>query len=789
MKKIFNGRIVLYLMLCSPIIDIITSFMLYNNINFTLGIFVKCIMMAMAGIYILFVDKGKNKYSYLFIFMLFVFNILSLINNYEIVSDTLFSYFSYLVKYDFSVIMIFFFVKFFKQNKIDIKLLKIPILILCGSIVLSNLTCSAFYTYDVNRYGTSSWFSSGNEFGAILSIMYPIAIYLFLDRKDSRKIDIVYVLIIAFGMINLGTKVGLLSFILSSLCYLFFRIINIRNYKLNYSFYAVLILLVITGCCFDKLPTVRNVVNKYDYVKSNLEHDGVEVDNVKMEAASEVILSNRNHYFMFVKNNNYDFFDYMVGKVNIDDNRVVVIEMDVFDTFYMFGIFGFIILYGLIGYIAIKIIIKYFTSLSMGLKYIKINMLIICLSLTFFISCLVGHVLFCPSVSIYFAVICAYLFVYDKFEKEENDKVKILIGAVHMKTGGIEKTLINLLNFIDYDKYEVDLLLLLENGVFYDSIPNNVKVMTPYSKVFSKFFANESKFSKLFKHLLYNKYTAWFWTNNKRYDVAIDYTGYYLFIDYYISSSNSLKKYIWVHQSVYGSLKYDSNFKRNILSNVSKYNKYDKIVCVSNSSRKEFNKMFPNLKNKTTVVLNIQDSKFKYSENVVLGKSYNIISVGRLCTQKAFHRLVKIHKKLIDEGYDVNTYIVGNGDKYDELMELISENEVSKTFKLLGQKSNVVDYLKVADLFVTTSYYEALPTVLLESLMCNLPWVGPNVTGVKDIYELSPKGSCIITNDNVDSITEGIKKAINGKVDRKFSFNIDEYNAKALRQFYKLIGD
>lgn len=787
MKRIFDGKLILYLMLFSPIIDILTSIMLLCGIDITIGIILKCLMLLLVCIYLVFYDREHCRQNLIFIFIIGIFNILNLVNNLSVIKNSLFSYFGYLVKYDFSILMILFFIRYFKKSKIDIRLLKIPIVIISISIVLSNITGTALYTYDMYRSGTSSWFSSGNEFGAILSILYPISIYLFLDRKDSKKIDIFYVLILAYGMINLGTKVGLFSFFISSVCYLIFRLFNIKKYKLNYSFYAILVLLILVGCLFEQLPTVKNIKSKYDYVIDNTEIENEE-QQIE-EITNQVILSNRNQYLSFIRKNSYNWNDYLLGKINFDGNRIVLIEMDLLDTFYMFGLVGFVLLYGLIGYIIIAILIKYLKNISNGLKYIKINMLLICLCLSFFISCLVGHVLFCPSVSIYFAVICSYLYVYDKFEKEESDKIKILIGAVHMKIGGIESTLINLLNNIDYSEYEVDLFLLLKNGDFYDKIPNNVKIITPYYNIFDRFFAEESKFSKVIKHILYNKYTAWLWTNNKRYDVAIDYTGYYLFTDYYIGLSDANKKLIWVHQNVYGSLKYDKNFNRNFIKNLNKYNLYNKIVCVSDSTKNDFDKMFENLSSKTCVVVNLQTKSDDIKEKVELEGDYKIISVGRICPQKGFSRLVEVHRKLLDNNYKINTYILGDGEEYDKLSNLIEENGLSDTFKLLGKKSNVFDYLKVADLFVSTSRYEALPTVLLESLMCNLPWVGPNVSGIVDVYKLSPKKSCILTDDSVDGIVKGIEEAINGEVNRNFKFNLESYNKKALKQFYKVIGD
>lgn len=773
LKKLLNGKLVIILIMLSPLIDIITSIMCYNGLNLTLGLFTKIIVLMFATLYLLFIDKTNKKYNYLLIGLLLFHNIINIINNTSVIDNYLFSHFSYLIKFDFIVIMLLFFIKYFSEYKFNIKTLKIPIIIICLSLILSNLTGTSFYTYDAVRSGTSSWFQSANEFGALLSLIYPITIYLCLDRKYSRKIDIIYVIIIAYGLLEIGTKVGLLSFYISSLTYIIARLINIKKHKLDYGFYAIIILMILSICCFNHLPAIKNIKFKYNSTSGNV---------------TEVITSGRDGYLDYIANNNYDVLDYIVGKSNIKDNRILLIEMDSFDMFYMFGITGFLIIYGTMLFVVIKILLKYKQNLASGLKYTKINMLVVCLAVAFLISLTAGHVILCPSVSIYAALICGYLASYDKFEKEESDKKKILIGAVHLQVGGIEKTLINLLKRIDYDKYEVDLLLQLKNGTFYQDVPEEVKILTPYSDIFSNFFAKESKISKIIKHLLFNKYTAWLWTNNKHYDVAIDYPGYYLFIDYYISNTNSTKKFIWVHQSVYGGSKYDVNFKKNFINNINKYKKYDNIVCVSKTAKTEFDQMFSQYKHKTTVVLNVQENNINYQEDIKFDKCYSIVSVGRLCTQKAFHRLVEVHKKLIDSNYNVHTYILGGGEKYDELTELINKYNVGDTFKLLGQVSNVQDYLKKADLFVTTTYYEALPTVLLEALMCNLPWVGPNVTGVKDIHELSPKNSSILTDDNVDSITSGVKKAIDGKVSKKFTFDIDKYNEKALKQFYKLIG-
>ena len=523
------------------------------------------------------------------------------------------------------------------------------------------------------------------------------------------------------------------------------------------------------------MPAVKNI-------KLNYENTG----NVQ-----EVLVSGRDRYLQYIMNNNYTASDYIIGKSNIKDNTILLIEMDAFDMFFMFGTAGFIIIYGTILYVIAKILSKYKENILSGLQYTKITMLIVCLALAFVISLIAGHVILCPSVSIYAALICGYLTTYDKFEKAENDKKKILIGAIHAQNGGIESTLLNLLKVIDHNKCEVDLMLLLKNGDLLKEIPKEVKIITPYAEIFTNFFSKESKLSKVFKHALFNKYTAFLWTNNKKYDAAINYAGYYLFTDYYIANSKSNKKYIWVHQNVYGSQKYDKNFTRNFIKNINKYNKYNKIVCVSDSTKEDFDKMFPQYKDKTIVINNILEINIKSESKVSLKGKYKLISVGRICPQKGFERLIEAHHTLINEGFDIDTYLIGGGNDFNKLQELVKEKDIENSFHLLGPKSNanVYDHLKEADLYITSSYTEAYPTVLYEAMTCKLPWVGPNVSGVKDIYKESPSKSCILTEDSVKGLVKGIKDAMDGKINNKFKLEINKLNKKSLNNFYKLLGE
>ena len=230
-------------------------------------------------------------------------------------------------------------------------------------------------------------------------------------------------------------------------------------------------------------------------------------------------------------------------------------------------------------------------------------------------------------------------------------KKKVLIGTVNMEVGGIEKTLIGLLKRIDYSKYDIDLFLLKTNGDFISEIPESVNIITPYkSKVLERICNSKNIICKIIKHTLFNYITGKLWVNNKKYDTAISYAGYYPFIDSYIMNTKSNNKLIWVHTDlnyIYNTSKF---YKIRIILTKNKYERFNKIVCVSDSIKKEFVRLFPNLINKTIVQWNVVDINKNKDKYPILDGDKIIVSVGRITSQKRYDKLVFVHKKLIQNG-------------------------------------------------------------------------------------------------------------------------------------------
>lgn len=396
-------------------------------------------------------------------------------------------------------------------------------------------------------------------------------------------------------------------------------------------------------------------------------------------------------------------------------------------------------------------------------------------------------------------------------------KKKILIANTHMEIGGIETALLTLLKNIDLNKYEVDLMIFKMNGELLNKIPEGINVFSfyssnPFKKTIEKIVLSKNKFGKIMKHILFNYITAGMYVNRKKeYDMAIDFSGYYGFVDKYIMKSKAKRKAIWVHSNIKWNYDNSEKAKNKFNKTKAKYNCFNKIVVVSESSKQEFAKILPehaskmehiyNLVNIENILddKNIEDNISEKCKNALsnMEKSdkYKIVSVGRIVKEKAFDRLIEVHKKLADEGIQVETYLVGSGPLESSLNEKVKEYGLENDFYITGFMSSideVTSIVKQADLFVGSSIVEGLSLVVIEALTTGIPIVITNTIGYIDIYKyIAPKGSITLADNSVEGIyikvKEQIKKKIKGEV-VEYNFDTKDFNNMNICKFDELIN-
>lgn len=291
-------------------------------------------------------------------------------------------------------------------------------------------------------------------------------------------------------------------------------------------------------------------------------------------------------------------------------------------------------------------------------------------------------------------------------------KKKLLFTAYNLEIGGIETALVNLLDNINYDKYEVTLVLEEKEGPLLERINKNVIV--------KELKVSNNSFAPFRKMINFTRKTIFKLKNNKKYDFSCcyatySYSGNKLAL---IASDNSM---LYVHSNYVDLYKNDESLIRNFFDtrNIDKY-KY--ITFVSNESKKDFLKYYPDYKEKTKVFNNFIDVE------KVIKKSHEKINEKRPNNKKLFvfiGRLDDSSKKLgrainlIKEIDNTVLWIVGDGPDRKVYEREVKINKLDGRIKFFGKKDNPYPYMDLADYIILTSDYEGFPVTYLEAISLN----------------------------------------------------------------------
>lgn len=360
---------------------------------------------------------------------------------------------------------------------------------------------------------------------------------------------------------------------------------------------------------------------------------------------------------------------------------------------------------------------------------------------------------------------------------------KILFIMYNLAGGGAEKVLIDLLDNIDYTRYEVDLLLIRKEGVYIDSVNANVKIKSivdpSRNNIYS--YAKSLLYSYLPKLLVGS-------IIGKKYDIEIAFLeGETSQIATYSRNKKS-KKIAWIHIDLEKHITIDSITQENV------YNFMDEIVCVSNQCRDSFNTIYPQYKDKTKVIYNLIDNNAiieKSEEDNKMKKKY-ILAIGRLVNQKKFDTLIKSYKLLVDEGFSEELVILGEGELRDSLQKLIDELGLEERVHLNGFKSNPYKYIKRCSVFVVSSEYEGFSLVVAEAMILGKAIVTTDCVGPSELCDYGNYG-IVVTKKDEYSIKDAIKEVLSNQSLRKYYenkslerskiFNKDKF----MSEFYQLI--
>ena len=360
---------------------------------------------------------------------------------------------------------------------------------------------------------------------------------------------------------------------------------------------------------------------------------------------------------------------------------------------------------------------------------------------------------------------------------------KVLISSFDMEIGGVERSLISMLDNFDYDNYDVDLMLYSHSGDLMKLLPKkpNLLIEDKKYKTFrlsigetikrgnfaigiarlaarynAKKTANKNNLndSGCIQMQYMWKYALPFLPKlEKQYDVAISY----LWPHYFVADRvNAKTKIAWIHTDY-------SKIDTDIEADLDMWNKFDYIAAVSKDCRNAFLNKYPSLKDKVTIIENITSPNFVRSmadksvddfdteENV-----FKVVSVGRYCDAKGFDNAIKALKILHDRGYtNIKWYVVGYGSDEELYRRLIKENQLEDSFILLGKKTNPYPYIKKADLYAQPSRYEGKAVTVSEAQILGKAVMLTNYTTAHSQVNDGVDG--YITDLSIEGIANGVE--------------------------------
>lgn len=349
--------------------------------------------------------------------------------------------------------------------------------------------------------------------------------------------------------------------------------------------------------------------------------------------------------------------------------------------------------------------------------------------------------------------------------ENSNPKKKILIRIGSLRHGGAEKVLITFLKNLPKDKYEIDLLLNLGSGKYLAEVPDWINVL--YLNKGEMITTNRpvdlpkkawrniyQLILKKFPKLLY-KYKL----KNKKYD--IEFAAIHGFRDEILNSPlKDSKKIVWIHNDLR-----KTEFHNYTDDEIRKFFGFDKILVISDHIRRDFENMARNEDEKKRIqrIYNPLDTQEIISKSKMEQHEYDFdsnrpvfVSIGTVFPQKGFDRLLKVHKRLLDDGFNHRLLIVGDGYDSENIKKLKTDLGLDKTVTMLGFADNPYPYLKRADFFVLSSRYEGFPTVLYEAITLAKPIVATDVSGVREMLNDGELG--LIVENSEEGIYKGMKR-------------------------------
>lgn len=328
---------------------------------------------------------------------------------------------------------------------------------------------------------------------------------------------------------------------------------------------------------------------------------------------------------------------------------------------------------------------------------------------------------------------------------------KVLFLIHDLGQGGAEKVLVNLVNNMNYTKFDITVLSLFGGGVNEQFLNPNIHYLTAFKKI----IRGNSKLMKLFTPKQLHNYFV-----KDSYDIEVSYLEGSESRIISGCCDDSTRLVSWVHGEQHNRKAAASAFRSEREAELC-YSRFDQHVFVAETVKKDFLSFFPQKQPCDVLYNTVESDKIlslanNSTDEIVDDGSLIIVCTGSLKQVKGFDRLLRIIKRLTDEKYPIHLYILGKGPLRKQLEQYVNDNRISDYVTFLGYQTNPYKYVSKCDLFVCSSYREGFSTAATEALIVGTPVCTVEVSGMKEMLgENNEYG--IVTENSEEALYEGVK--------------------------------
>lgn len=397
---------------------------------------------------------------------------------------------------------------------------------------------------------------------------------------------------------------------------------------------------------------------------------------------------------------------------------------------------------------------------------------------------------------------------------------KIFITAHSLEIGGAERSLLGLLENIDYSNYQVDLFLLRHTGELMPYLPKEVNLL-PKSEAYGCLgvpmldVLKKGKFAVAYGRMrgkclakrrlaqlkitgdnnVLNEYSHKYtmkWLpqmSDKEFDLAISFMSPHYFAAQKVAAK---KKIAWIHTDY-------KTFQVDAQSELKMWEAYDYIASISKAVTDSFLCTFPTLKNKVILIENTmpvqfmeeQAEAFSVHEEMPDDGCVKLLTIGRFSYPKRMDEIPEICRRIRVNGVNAKWYLIGFGGDEALIRQKIRQAGADDFVILLGKKDNPYPYIEACDVYLQPSRYEGKSIAVREAQILHKPVIITNYSTAHGQLEDGVDG--VIVPMELEACANGISDVLKNKeLLSKLSKNTycrDYIGMAEIQKIYSLLGE